>query len=139
MSPDLWRKYFRRPWREEIELCRRHGFYVYTHACGDNTAIMDDMVDLGVDIYNPLQPECMDIRAMKARYGGRIAYHGGIGTQHLPYTDPATIRREVKATVALMRQGGGYIAAPAKPLFPDVPLANAVALVEAMLEAGGYR
>lgn len=137
MSPDTWRKYFAELWKEEIDLIHSQGKLVYCHSCGDNTPIIGDYVDLGVDIYDPMQPESMDIYKIKKEYGDRITFRGAIGTQELLYTDPATIRDRVRETVEVMAVGGGYLAAPAKPIPIDVPWNNVVALAETLLEYAG--
>ena len=137
MSPESWRRFFYQPWKEQIDLIHSAGRMVYCHSCGNNTQIMDDYISIGVDIYDPLQPECMDIRTIKRRYGDYITFRGAIDTQQLPYTDPAAIRDNVRETVDIMAVGGGYIAAPAKPIPDDTPMQNVLALAETLLEYAG--
>ena len=135
MAPDTWRKYFKKPYQEEIELVKRAGKVAYTHSCGDNTAIMDDYIDVGLDILNPIQPEAMDVKAIKKRYGKMITFHGGLGTQAtLTFGTPVEVQRETKETLKILGEGGGYIAEPAKAMPCNVPMENVFALVDSLLE-----
>ena len=104
-------------------------------AHGMNPIAIRVMLELGVDIYDPLQPEAMNIWEIKKRYGRRITLRGGIGTQQLlMFGNPARVRDEVRKVLDILGHGGGYIAAPAKPLMPNVPLDNVMALVEALTD-----
>jgi uroporphyrinogen decarboxylase len=77
----------------------------------------------------------MDPYHLKARWGDRITFWGGLGSQSIiPRGSPDDIRREVAHLKAEMARGGGYILAPAKPLQPETPIENAVAVVEAFTE-----
>lgn len=135
MAPDTWRKYFKKPYQEEIELVKKAGKVAYTHSCGDNTAIMDDYIDVGLDILHPIQPEAMDVKTIKKKYGKRITFHGGLGTQTtLTFGTPADVRRETKETLKILGEGGGYIAEPAKPVPYNVPMENVFALIDSLLE-----
>jgi uroporphyrinogen decarboxylase len=104
---------------------------VWLHSCGKIEAILDDLIEMGVDVLNPVQPECMDIYRLKDKYGSRITFWGGISTQQtLPYGTPDEVRAEVDRVVTTMSRGGGYITSPAQDLQADVPLENVLALIE---------
>jgi uroporphyrinogen decarboxylase len=91
---------------------------------------MPDLVEIGVDVLNPVQPECMDIAQLKRDYGDRIAFWGGISTQRtLPYGTPDEVRQEVARVVEIMSPGGGYITSPAQEIQVDVPIENVMALL----------
>lgn len=131
-----WFREYLRP-RLKIMYGRAHelGKYVYIHSCGDNSSIMEDLIDIGVDVFNPFQPEAQDIYALKREYGKYITFEGGIGTQELlPFGTPERIRREIGRLKAEIGRDGGFILSPTKPILPDVPTENAVACVEAVLE-----
>jgi len=87
-------------------------------------------VDIGLDCFNPFQPEVMDTSALIARYRPRLSFHGGLSTQRiLPRGSAADVRRETERLIAEGRPGG-YILAPAHDVEGDVPLANMLAFIE---------
>ncbi|MGE5532256.1 MAG: uroporphyrinogen decarboxylase family protein [Bacteroidota bacterium] len=131
-----WFREYLRP-RLKIMYARAHelGKYVYIHSCGDNSSIIEDLIDIGVDVFNPFQPEAQDIYALKREYGKYITFEGGIGTQHLlPFGTPGSIRAEIRRLKQEIGKDGGFILSPTKPILPDVSTENAVACVEAVLE-----
>jgi uroporphyrinogen decarboxylase len=104
------------------------------HSCGDNSPIIEDLIEIGVDIFNPFQPEAQDVYAMKREYGKYITFDGGIGTQELlPRGTPEQITAEVERLCAEIGRGGGFILGTTKPILPDVPTENAVACFEAIV------
>jgi uroporphyrinogen decarboxylase len=132
-----------RRWRQMVKpglaqifgRARDHGLTVMVHSDGDVTELIPDLIEMGVQILNPVQPEAMDQLAIKRRYGRVLCLNGGVSTQQtLPRSTPAEVRREVQACLHLLGQDGGYILSPAKAILPDVPLANAAALIEAMTQ-----
>lgn len=131
MSPRSWRKMIAPGERKEYELLKQYGKDVFVHSCGNIQLIMPDLVELGVDALNPVQPECMDLAELKAKYGQRITYWGGISTQRtLPYGSAADVEQEAAAVIRLMSRDGGYITSPSQEIQTDVPLENLVALIE---------
>ncbi|MEN6644610.1 MAG: uroporphyrinogen decarboxylase family protein [Armatimonadia bacterium] len=123
--------------RLKIMYGRAHelGKHVYIHSCGDNSSIIEDLIELGVDIFNPFQPEAQDIYALKREYGKYITFEGGIGTQELlPFGTPKSITAEIRRLKQEIGKDGGFIISPTKPILPDVSTENAVACVEAVLE-----
>ena len=94
------------------------------HSCGDVDELFDDLIDAGLNCFNPFQPEVMDVYDLLPRYRGRLAFHGGLSTQKtLPFGTPESVRAESERLLALGR-GGGYIFAPAHDVEGDVPLDN---------------
>jgi uroporphyrinogen decarboxylase len=90
------------------------------------------LIEAGIDILNPLQPECLDPAAIKRRYGGRLAFWGAVSVQRtLPLGRPEEVRAEVRQRIAELGPGGGYILAPAHVLAPETPWENVVAFFEA--------
>jgi len=131
-----WFREYLKP-RLKIMYDRAHelGKYVFIHSCGDNSSVIEDLIEIGVDIFNPFQPEAQDVYAMKREYGKYVTFEGGIGTQGLlPFGTPDTIRAEIRRLRQEVGQDGGFIISPTKPILPDVPTENAVACVEAILE-----
>ncbi len=135
MGPRMWREFIRprveRMYRRAHEL----GRFVFIHSCGDVDELFDDLAALGVNVFNPFQPEAMDTFALSREYKGRMAFWGGISTQRLlPYGTPDDVRRETRHILRTIGAGGGYIAAPAHDTPKDVPLENVLALVETLKE-----
>jgi uroporphyrinogen decarboxylase len=135
MGTTHWRRVLKPRLKEMYARAHADGKYVHIHCCGDVSPIMEDLIEIGVDIYNPLQPEPQDVYAMKREYGRYITFEGGIGTQQLlPHATPDGVRAEVRRLKRELGAGGGFVISPTKPILPDVPTENAVACLEAILE-----
>jgi len=113
------------------------GKTVFIHSCGDVDELFDDLVSIGLGVFNPFQPEVMDVESLMKEYRGRLAFWGGISTQRtMPYGTPEQVRDEVRRLNGLGREGG-YIMSPAHALEGDVSLENLLALIdEAKQQAG---
>lgn len=139
MGTPVWREFLKPHLAKMYARTHERGFDVWIHSCGDNSPIMDDLIEIGVDTFNPFQPEAQDPYAAKHRWGDRIAFEGGIGTQNLlPRGTPGEIRAEIRRLCAEVGRGGGFIISPTKPIMPDVPTENAVACVEEILAQAGH-
>ena len=91
-----------------------------------------DRIDLGIDVLNPVQPECMDFGSLHARHGGRLSFHGAIGTQTtMPFGTPEEVAATVRRNLAIAGPEGGLLVAPTHMLEPEVPWANIEAFIEA--------
>jgi uroporphyrinogen decarboxylase len=102
------------------------------HSCGTVTPLIGDFIDAGVDILNPVQPECMDFADVYAQYGGRISFNGTIGTQQLmPHGTPGEVRAEVWRNLSIAGDKGGLFCCPTHMLEPEVPWENIEAYVDA--------
>jgi len=134
ISPAMWRRFLKPHQQRMYARIRRAGKVVYLHSCGHIEPIVGELIDMGVQMLQPIQPESMDIFALKRQYGRHLCFAGGISTQHtLPYGTPDQVRAETRRCIELMGRGGGYVVAPAKPILPGVPLANAVALIDTIV------
>jgi uroporphyrinogen decarboxylase len=134
INPEIWRRFIRPRIARIFERVRLGGKYAYIHSCGHVTEIIPDLVDIGINMLQPIQPEAMDIFALKKEFGKDLCLVGGISTQRtLPFGTPQQVRDEVKRCLDVMADGGGYIMAPAKPILPGVPIENAVALLESFV------
>lgn len=135
MSPEVWDDLIRPGEQREYDLIHAFGKHVWVHSCGKIDALIPRLVEMGVDVLNPLQPECMDVAAIKRDHGKRLAFWGGINTQQLlPFGTPDEVRAEARRTRDLLSSGGGYILAPAQDVQADVPFANLDALLEVARE-----
>ena len=135
MGPELWRTFIKPRARQFFAAVHAHEKWAFQHCCGSIFEILPEVIEIGLDVLESLQPEAMDVYEIKRRYGRDLRLWGGLGTQQLlPFGTPAEIRAEVARLREELGAGGGYILAPAKPLMPEVPTENAVAAVEAFLE-----
>ena len=101
--------------------------------------MFDDLVGIGLNCFNPFQPEVMDVAALLVKYRGRLAFHGGLSTQRtLPYGTVADVQVETRRLLELGRDGG-YIFSPAHAVEGDVPLENMLAFIEVVQHQPGYR
>jgi len=133
MGPVLWRRYIKPRISRLYALVRSAGKKVFIHCCGKVDEIFPDLIECGVDVFNPFQPEVMDVADIKKRYGSRITFFGGISTQKtLPYGTPSQVKEEVKRLIETIGRNGGYIAAPAHDVPKDARPENVAALIEAL-------
>ncbi|MGA2110880.1 MAG: uroporphyrinogen decarboxylase family protein [Anaerolineales bacterium] len=138
MGPVLWREFIRPVLARMYAVVREAGRFVMIHSCGDVDELFDDLIEIGVNCFNPFQPEVMDVTSLLSRYRGRWAFHGGLSTQRtLAYGTPEEVRRESRRLIELGRPGS-YIFAPAHDVEGDVPLANMLAFIEVALGQEGY-
>jgi uroporphyrinogen decarboxylase len=134
MGPKLWRKFIKPRARQFFEVVHAHEKWAFQHCCGSIFEILPEVIEIGLDVLESLQPEAMDVYEIKRRYGRNLRLWGGLGTQQLlPFGTPDEIRAEVARLRDELGRGGGYILAPAKPIMPEVPTENAVAAVEAFV------
>lgn len=139
MGPRHWRRFILPPLKRMYAVVRSAGKYVSIHSCGDVDELFDDLIGIGVNLFNPFQPEVMDVYSLVPRYRGRLAFHGGLSTQRtLPYGTPDDVRAETRRLLELGRDGG-YIFAPAHAVEGDVPLENMLAFIEVIHSQPGYR
>ena len=111
---------------------REAGKAVMIHSCGAVDELFDELIALGVDCFNPFQPEVMDVDEVFRRYGGRLSFFGGLSTQRtLPFGSVDDVRRESAHLLDLGRDGG-YVFAPAHAVEGDVPLENMLAFLDAV-------
>jgi uroporphyrinogen decarboxylase len=133
MGPAHWRRFIKPCLARLFARVKEAGKFVHLHSDGDVSAIFEDLIDIGLDVYNPFQPEIMDVYGMKQRYGDRLCFHGGIGIQELlPFGTPQQVRAEAQRMMREVGAGGGYILAPSHSVLADTPAANLAALIEAV-------
>ena len=138
MGPRLWREFIYPVLKRMYAVVRESGKFVMIHSCGDVDELFDDLVAIGLNCFNPFQPEVMDVYSLLPRYRGRLAFYGGLSTQRtLPFGSPADVRAEAARLLDLGRQGG-YIFAPAHDVEGDVPLENLLAAIEMVQSQPGY-
>jgi uroporphyrinogen decarboxylase len=136
ISPAMWRKVFKPHYRRAFDEIHRLGKDIIFHSCGNVAGIIPELIDLGVDVLDPIQPGPMDITQVASQFGGRIAFCGGIDDQRLEEYAPEEIRTVVRRTIDTLGTpyGNAYIGAPANLVPPTVPLENLEALIESFHE-----
>ena len=118
---------------ENYARVKERGLRVIQHSCGDIAQVLPDLIEIGLDCYQTFQPEIYDIEAVKAAYGDRLTFWGGISTQQLlPFATPEQVKAEVARLIGVLGEGGGYIAAPTHAVPADVPPDNIVAMNQAL-------
>ncbi|MCL2831986.1 MAG: uroporphyrinogen decarboxylase family protein [Treponema sp.] len=135
MAPETWREWLKPRLAKAIRAAKdvNQDVLVYYHSDGDIRQIIDDLIEIGIDILNPVQPECMDPFQIYNQYKDRISFWGCIGTQTtMPFGTPDDIRKTVNSLLDLGRNDGRLILAPTHVLEPEVPLENVDAFVYAV-------
>lgn len=133
ISPDLWRNLFKPYYARIFDEVHRLGMDVFFHSCGNVTAIVADLIDIGLDVLDPVQPGAMDIDYLAREFGGKLAFSGAVDVQDLlTLGSPRKIKEEVWRIRATLGEpfGGALALGPANVMTPDIPFANLVALFE---------
>ena len=141
ISQESYRKWFKPLQKEFIDLAHQAGLLVMHHDDGAIRRIIPDLIELGVDILNPIQHICpgMEMRALKRDFGDRLCFHGGVDNQQvLAYGTVEDVRIEVRECLDALGAGGGYILAPCHNIQPVTPTENIIALYETAWTEGWY-
>ena len=142
IGAERWRKYFKPYYAKMYAKVHQAGKYTLQHMCGSIAEIIPDLIDIGLDVYESVQPEAKNNSPyrLKKLYGKNITFWGGLGSQStIPFGTPSEIKSEVRKLCREMGKGGGYILSSAKPIQPDTPIENIVAVIEAFVEQAGVR
>lgn len=137
MSLDMWRQFLKPRYAQLFTEAKRTNpnIKIAYHSCGNCEAILDDMIEIGLDVLNPLQPKAIDPIAVKKRYGHRLALFGGLCIQELmPKGTPPQIKQEVTRLTHACGRGGGYILSPAHHIQADTSIDNIMAFYQAGLK-----
>ena len=137
ISPELWRDTMKPRLARVIRAARdvKPDILIFYHGDGNMERILPELMEIGVEVLNPVQPECMEPVKMKERYGDGFAFWGCIGTQTtMPFGKPEEVKQTVKNLINTVGKGGGLFLAPTHVLEPDVPWENVEAFVEAVHE-----
>lgn len=140
ISLDLYREFYAPHHKRFIDLCHEFGIKVMHHDDGSCRPFLPDLVGMGIDILNPVQWTCpgMDMAELKAAFGGRICFHGGVENQRiLPFGTPDEVRAEVRHCIdALAGDGTGYILASCHNLQVVTPVENILAMYDEAWQYG---
>jgi len=141
MSPDLWRKWFKPRLAKIIRTAKeiKPDVLFFYHSDGYVEPIIPDFIEIGIDVLNPVQPECMNPAKLKREFGDKLAFWGTLGIQHtLPFGTPEEVEEEVKERIETVGKDGGLYLSPTHVIAPEVPYENIFAFVEAVKKYGRY-
>jgi len=143
ISPQMYREILKPLHSDFIQFIKeRSKAKIFFHTDGDVFPLIDDFIEIGVDILNPIQSSAGkmgDLEGLKKRYGKNMVLCGGIDTHRiLPSGTPQTVREEVRRVMQILGPGGGYMVAAVHTVMNDVPPENVLAMVDAVEEFGNY-
>lgn len=141
ISLDMWREWFKERMRSIILVAKRINpeVIVSYHSDGNIEKIIPELIEIGIEVLNPVQPEAMNPAKLKRRYGDQLAFWGTMGGQTtMPFGTPEEVKNEVKKRIETVGRGGGLLIAPGHMLEPEVPWENILAFFEAVEEHGHY-
>jgi len=133
MNPDDWRRFYKPCYERMFDLIHRAGLHVWMHSCGNVTQIIPDLIEIGLNVLNPIQPQAMSVDELAEEFGGKLCFFGGVDVQGtLPHGTPQEVKKEVKHLIKTFgKYEGGYIGGTSHTILPDTPLRNIEALFEA--------
>ncbi len=136
INPKIWREMWKPLYAQLFGRVRDAGMHVWFHSCGNVTQIIPDLIDIGLNVLNPIQPGAMNVAQLAKDYGGKLSFYGGVDVQEtLPNGKPDDVRKEVKFLIDTLGSfNGGYIGGVSHSVISDVPLENVIALYEAFEE-----
>ena len=143
VSPEIYRRLIKPRWARIISLIKsKTEAKIFYHTCGAVDEFIPDLIEMGVDILNPVQVVApgMDSAELKRKYGDKLSFWGGgCDTQRvLPFGTPAEVRAEVRRRIGDLAPGGGFVFNPVHNIQPGVPAANVVELFRAAQTFGTY-
>lgn len=142
MSPAMWREWIKPRFAQAIQVAKegKPDILIFYHSDGYIEPVIPELIEIGVDILNPVQPECMDPEEIKRKYGDKLSFWGTVGTQTtMPFGTPEKIKAVVKRRIEIVGKGGGLVIAPTHTLEPEVLWENVIAFIEAVRDFGVYR
>ena len=136
----LWEEWLRPRLLKVITEAKRinPGILIFYHSCGQITPFIDGLINAGVEILNPIQPECMDFNEIHDEFGERVSFWGTVGTQQLlPYGSPEEVRKVTLSRLEKCGLKGGIVIGPTHIVEPEVPWENLMAVMEGIKEFEG--
>ena len=137
MSEGLYNEWLKPRLKRVIDAARaiNPDLIIFYHSCGHVTELIPYLIEAGVDVLNPVQPECMDFQEIHNKYGDQLSFHGTIGTQStMPFGTPEEVRRKVFEHLDIAGKKGGLYVCPTHMLEPEVPIENVIAYIQACID-----
>ena len=136
INPDDWRRFYKKDYQRMFDRVRNAGKHVWMHLCGNVIDIIPDLIDIGLNVLNPVQPQAMDLEYLSREYRGHLCFNGGIDVQGVMVSGtPDEVRAAVQRTIhQLSTPDGGYICSTSHSIMPETPLDNVIALLESIAE-----
>ncbi len=142
LSEAMFRRFMLPQLARLVDLGHRYGLKVMLHCCGGFYGLIPAMIEIGLDGLHAIQPSCagMDLRRLKAEFGGKILLNGAIDSHHvLIKGTPERVREKTREVLRIMKPGGGYVAGASHDwILEETPLENVLAMFDAIGEFGGY-
>jgi uroporphyrinogen decarboxylase len=135
----MWRRFMKTRWAAVYAAARaiKPDVQIWYHSDGNIAQIIPELIEIGVTILNPVQPECLDPVMVKKKYGAKLVIDGSVGTQStMPFGSPADVRAIIRERVQTLGDDGALILSPTHILEPEVPLDNIYAFFETVKEYG---
>ena len=134
INPEEWRRIYKNDYKRMFEKVRSAGKHVFMHLCGNIFEIIPDLIDIGLNILNPVQPQAMCLEKLSKEFRGHICFNGGIDVQGVMVSGtPDDVQAAVHRTIELLSTPkGGYIVGTSHSIMPETPLDNVIALLEAV-------
>jgi uroporphyrinogen decarboxylase len=129
----LWKEFVQPRIAQMYDLVKSKGKFVFIHSCGKVQELFPELIECGLDVFNPFQPEVMDVAEMKQKFGDKLAFFGGISTQQtLPFGTVSQVKDEIKRLIDVVGKNGGYIASPAHSIPGDAKAENIAAMIDVL-------
>ena len=141
ISPNLWREFVKPRYSRLFQKFKSANpeVKIAAHICGHIEPIIDDLIEVGLDILNPLQPLAMDPARLKKRFGKRLSFWGGVDDQKvIPFGTPEDVENEVRLRLGQLGSGGGYILCSSHNVQPTTPIENIHAFYRSYKRYGSY-
>ena len=133
MGPELWKEFIEPRIKQMYQAVKKKGKYVFIHSCGKVDELFPNLIECGLDVFNPFQPEVINVFEAKNKYGTSLSFYGGISTQKtLPFGTINQVKEEVSRLIEKIGKGGGYFAAPAHAIPADAKPENIAAMIEVL-------
>jgi uroporphyrinogen-III decarboxylase len=142
LSPKFFRRFILPHLKRFVDLGHDFGKYVLLHCDGSIRSLIPDMIAVGLDGMQSVQPLCygMELSGLKRDFGQQFTFVGGIDTQALIEGTAEQARQLTLRTLEIMMPGGGFVASPSHDyLLPETPVENVIIMYETIKECGGYR
>lgn len=133
VSPEMFKKFFKKRYKKMWEVYKNKKLPIFHHSCGNIFGIIPDLIEIGLDVLTPVQPEAMDPKKLSIEFGKNLSFMGGISTQStLPFRTPQEVRKEVINRIKVLGRNNGYIISPSHEVTSDCRDENFIMLIRTL-------